>query len=237
MIVETLCEINLYDVWTFMFVKQFLAFFGAFMHFWVLRFESFHLRFESLFQKVSWLKNYLNDSNPSLNDSNSVSSGQNICKWFESPYPNLNLFYRKPKVSKINLKDLNLFFEYSNPFFYFCIKMVHLSKVIVFFSKPIFAPFSKSPQFRYYNAPNPKFFQNPHSYSLHIIISHHNFYQKPKISHESITIKRNQIEIHSSMIFERKEKRPIITRFSDKKTKNGIFKCSTTIQASMFCFI
>ena len=61
-----------------MFVEHFLAFSGAFMHFWVKRFES-------LFPERSLVvRKCLSDSNPSLSDSNPFSSSQNVLKRFES---------------------------------------------------------------------------------------------------------------------------------------------------------
>ena len=48
-----------------MFVEHFLVFSGAFMHFWVKRFESLFKRFESLFPERSLVvKKCLSDSNP-----------------------------------------------------------------------------------------------------------------------------------------------------------------------------
>ena len=124
----------------------------------------------------------------------------------------MNRFMRN-RQGNSNLRKRDL-----NPLVCFRIKTVHISKGAVPFQKVSYVPFSKPPQIRYYSDPNSKFLQNPHSYSFHIIISHHFIHQKPKINHESITIQRYLVKIHSGTIFERKRERPIRTRFSCKVT-------------------
>ena len=85
MFVKSFCMICLYNEWNCTFVEHFLAFSGAFMHFWVKRFESLFKRFESLSPEMSSvMKKCLSDSNPSLSDSNPFSSSLNNFRRFES---------------------------------------------------------------------------------------------------------------------------------------------------------
>ena len=206
-----------------MFVEHFLAFSGAFMHFWVKRFESLFERFESLFERFESLslerflivRKCFSDSNPSLNDSNLFSSSQNILKRFESLFRGFESFCKKPKNFKIiNRRFESLFRGFESPCLLKCETVHFLQKSQLFHLS--FKNFSLNPPLIYSKSVfKPKISSIP---TLIPILYHHFITQNTRINHESSTFKGNKHQTHYHGYNERTKQRAILQILTNKTT-------------------
>ena len=114
-----------------------------------------------------------------------------------------NFLCQEPKKPKFNLSDSNHSFEDLNRLTILGLKLFVFFKWTVSFNKHIFVPFSNYSQTQSKSAFKLFFLRNPHTYTSHIIISHHFITKIPKSVMEPSQPKKTHNEIDSRQIIER----------------------------------